>query len=221
MIKNKQDYKYYLEADRIALGRRSAISLLSRLIYPDKIHIFQKRLRKMEYLTNCKPGLFWRFAKVYQYFKFKRLSEHLGFTIPLNVFGPGLSIAHIGSIVINEGCKIGANCRLHICVNIGTAAGFKNKAPIIGDNVYIAPGVKIYGEIEIANGVAISANAVVNKSFLSPNIAIGGLPAKELKKFDTKTTNIFATDIIDQGVNAKKLVDKAAIEINSYLDKRL
>jgi serine O-acetyltransferase len=64
-------------------------------------------------------------------------------------------------------------------VNIG-ASGGKKDAPIIGDNVYIAPGVKIYGGIEIAEGIAIGANSVVNKSFTEPNITIAGVPAKKI-----------------------------------------
>jgi serine O-acetyltransferase len=46
--------------------------------------------------------------------------------------------------------------------------------------VYIAPGAKIYGAIEIADNIAIGANAVVNKSFLEPNITIAGVPARKI-----------------------------------------
>lgn len=108
-----------------------------------------------------------------------------GFEIPLNCFGKGLSIAHLGPIVVNGGAKIGDNCRIHVGVNIGTAAGFADSAPDIGDNVYIAPGVKIYGKIRIADGIAIGANAVVNKSFLTPNISIAGVPAKQISSKGT------------------------------------
>ncbi len=116
---------------------------------------------------------------------FFRWRKHLlgvkcGFSIPLNVVDEGLSIAHIGPIVINGGAKIGKNCRLHVCVNIGTEAGKRSDAPIIGDNVYIAPGVKMFGKIQIANNIAIGANAVVNKSFTEEGIGIAGVPAKKI-----------------------------------------
>lgn len=104
----------------------------------------------------------------------------LGFTIPTNVFGPGLNIAHRGTIVVNGFTKVGANCRIHACVNIGTKAGYRDVAPTIGDNVYIGPGVKIFGDVKIANGVAIGANAVVNKSFEEEHVTIAGVPAKKL-----------------------------------------
>jgi serine O-acetyltransferase len=66
-----------------------------------------------------------------------------------------------------------------VCVNIG-ASGGRSEAPQIGDNVYIAPGAKIYGDITIADGIAIGANAVVNDSFLEPNVTIAGVPAKKI-----------------------------------------
>ncbi len=42
--------------------------------------------------------------------------------------------------------------------------GEKRGVPIIGDNVYIAPGAKIFGKIKIGNNVKIGANAVVYKN---------------------------------------------------------
>jgi len=104
----------------------------------------------------------------------------LGFSIPPNIFGPGLSIAHYGTIVVNKFAQIGENCRLHTCVNIGTEAGYEDRAPKIGDNVYIGPGAKIFGDISIPNNVAIGANAVVNKSFTQENIVLAGVPARKV-----------------------------------------
>jgi serine O-acetyltransferase len=44
----------------------------------------------------------------------------------------------------------------------------------------IAPGDKIFRDIEIADGMAISVYVVVNKLFSEPNITIGGVPAKKI-----------------------------------------
>ncbi len=126
------------------------------------------------------------------------MSTKLGFTIPLNVFGPGLSIAHRGTIVVNTATRVGANCRLHACVNIGTKAGYEDVAPKIGDNVYIGPGAKIFGEIEIANGIAIGANAVVNRSFLEPNVSIAGVPAKKISDKGSEGMLVKATERMTQ-----------------------
>ena len=51
---------------------------------------------------------------------------------------------------------------------------------MIGDNVYLGPGAKLFGKITIADGCAIGAGAVVTKSFITPNMAIAGNPAREL-----------------------------------------
>ncbi|WP_346355423.1 hypothetical protein [Azotosporobacter soli] len=178
MIMTKQDYLLYLTADRIALGE----TRISPRWFGDEIWKFQRLLRKAEYLKNCKSGLFWQLY--YQYVQFKRhyLGIFLGLSIPLNVFGPGLSIVHYGTVIVNSGAVVGANCRIHGCVNIGSQAGNVTQAPVIGDNVYIGPGAKLFGTIKIADGIAIGANAVVNKSFFERNITIAGMPARKISE---------------------------------------
>jgi serine O-acetyltransferase len=51
-------------------------------------------------------------------------------------------------------------------------------APKIGDHVYIGPGAKVFGDIEIADDVQIGANAVVNKSCMENGAVLVGVPAK-------------------------------------------
>ena len=171
MIQSYQDYQNYLTADRKALNRERGVK---NLLFDD-IWKFQKLMRTLEYLTNCHQNKLLRLLTEYRY---KTLGRKLGFSIPINVFGPGLSIAHRGTIVINETARVGANCRLHVCVNIGTEAGKSGKAPYIGDNCYIGPGAKLFGSIVLGSNMVIGANAVVNKSFPQGNATIAGVPAK-------------------------------------------
>lgn len=110
-------------------------------------------------------------------FRFHRLSIKLGFSIPINVFGPGLAIVHYGTIVVSNGAKIGANCRIHEGVTIGATNG-SSRAAIIGDNVFIGSGAKIIGEVRISSNVAIAANAVVVRDVICENgCTVGGVPA--------------------------------------------
>ncbi|MBJ2135084.1 serine acetyltransferase [Paraglaciecola chathamensis] len=173
MIKTKSDYLLYLEQDKKALNIKGGLK--DRLTHD--IWHFQKALRKLEYYKNTSSNIVSKIYALYLQFRVRKLGRNLGFSIPANVFGPGLSIAHAGTIVVNNNTRVGANCRVHVCVNIGASASDGSKAPIIGDNCYIAPGAKIYGDITLGNNVAIGANAVVNKSFAS-NVTLAGLPAK-------------------------------------------
>lgn len=173
MIQSRDDYEFYLEADRISLGSPSG---LPRLLL-DEIWTYQRTLRKTELLINTNANPARILASRY---KLRRQGVRLGFTIHPNNFGPGLSIAHHGTIVVNSGARIGANCRIHVGVNIGTKAGEKEEAPTIGDDCYIGPGAKLFGPIQIANNVAIGANAVVTKSFGEDNSTLVGIPAKKV-----------------------------------------
>lgn len=117
---------------------------------------------------------FGRIAFLFLQFRFLKVSVKLGLTIPLNVFGPGLSIAHYGSIVVNGKSSVGKNCRIHSATNIGEG---KNGCPRIGNNVYISPGAKIFGGIIIGDNVKIGANAVVNAD-VPDDVSVGGYQQK-------------------------------------------
>jgi serine O-acetyltransferase len=136
-------------------------------------------------------------AKLLRRFLYKRISVKLGISISPNTIGPGLSIAHRGTIVVNGGVRIGANCRMHTGVNIGTAAGKDDAAPAIGDNCYIGPGAKIFGSIEIASDSVIGANAVENKSFSEEGKTIAGVPAEVISHRPSKGYLIEGYEIRD------------------------
>ena len=56
----------------------------------------------------------------------------------------------------------------------------KNLVPVIGDNVYIGPGAKIFGGIRVGNNVRIGANCIVFQD-IPDNAVVGGVPAKIIK----------------------------------------
>lgn len=117
------------------------------------------------------------------------------FSIPINVFGPGLCICHVGTLIVNGNAKVGSNCRIHAGVNIGNSASLDkgwvpDNTPTIGNNVYIGPGAKLFGKIKIGDNVAIGANAVVNKD-VSDHVTVAGIPAKVI---NTKGSNVIHGD---------------------------
>ena len=175
-IGTREEYEYYLEADRASLEMRRDRPRL----FGDEIWRFERLLRANEYYENCHPSPLWAPYRALLSLRLHRLSTRLGFTIPPHVFGPGLAIAHRGTIVVNACARVGANCRVHVCVNIGSRAGTHDQAPVIGDNVYIGPGAMLFGSIRIADNIAIGANAVVNRSFEQPGITIAGAPARKV-----------------------------------------
>lgn len=203
MIRSKKDLQYYLECDRIALRARTR----KPRVFTDELWRFEILLRKREFLLNCPPQKAWwniiaiAFHKVQSmilHFRYKRMQLKLGFSIPLNVFGPGLSIAHYGTIVVSEGAKIGANCRIHEGVTIGATNG-SSDAAIIGDNVFIGTGAKIIGRVFISDNVSIAANAVVVKDVICDNgCTVGGVPAKVISNSSSELNLIKATELVEK-----------------------
>lgn len=176
MITSKEEYHSFLEADAEALGIKGNI-FVNRLLNP--IYRYECALRRHEYYYNCLKGILFRPIVIVSGIRHRTLGVKLGFTIPINVFDKGLSLAHVGTVIVTPNARVGKNCRLHACTNIGVAAG-TDIAPIVGDNVYIGPGVKIFGGIRIADDIAIGANSVVNKDFTTPGITIAGVPARKI-----------------------------------------
>lgn len=173
MIKTKADLKYYLDEDKKELG---ACGIKDYVIHD--IWRYQRILRQTEYRANNADTRVKKIVALVFRYILNRYGRKLGFSIPINTFGAGLSIAHRGTIVVNSKARIGERCRIHVCVNIGASATYGDEAPTIGNNCYIAPGVKMYGNIFIGNNTAIGANAVVNKSFPNNTQTIAGIPAK-------------------------------------------
>ena len=176
MIQSKQDLKDYLLADETARGINEESFIRKYLfLYEAK---YQRYLRLAEYYYNKNNKLKFLVYLYYKY-KLKKLGLMLGFSVPINTCGQGLCLVHAGTVVISQHAKIGTNCRIHVDVNIG-ASGSVDGAPIIGNNVYIGPGAKLFGKITIASDIAIGANAVVNKSFKDQGITIGKIPAVKI-----------------------------------------
>ena len=178
MIKTKSDLKMYLLQDKEKLGYSANNK---PKVFGDEIWKFQISLRSLEFYSNNNDGLLNRIYKAYWKMKHHYLGIKLGFTIPPNVFGPGLNIHHYGLIVVNAHAKVGKNCNIQQGVNIGQNIG-KDDVPTIGDDVYIGPGAKIFGKITIANGCAIGANSVVNKTIDEENVTVVGVPARVIGK---------------------------------------
>ncbi len=93
--------------------------------------------------------------------------------------GPGLFIQHgrsSGMIVQS----MGANCWINQHVSIGYRRQ-NERPPLIGDNVHISAGAKIYGEITVGDNVIVGANAVIIKDVPS-NCTVVGVPGRIVKR---------------------------------------
>ncbi len=99
------------------------------------------------------------------YMQNHRMTARWGISIERTTkIGEGFYIGHYGGIFVSADAKIGKNVNISQDVTIGVAGKGENRGcPTIGDNVYIAPGAKIFGKIKVGNDVKIGANAVVYK----------------------------------------------------------
>lgn len=78
--------------------------------------------------------------------------------------GPGLYIGHFGGIFVHSDAVLGERCSLSQDVSIGIGGnGARRGVPVVGDDVYFAPGARAFGPIRIGRHAKIGANAVVHR----------------------------------------------------------
>lgn len=102
--------------------------------------------------------------------------------------GQGLQFPHFSCIVIYNYATIGHFCTIFQGVTIGAAGG--KGAPKIGDNVVIAAGAKVIGNVIVGNNVFIGANAVVVTD-IPDNAVVAGVPAKIINMDGLKNTLLY------------------------------
>ncbi|HEY3314300.1 MAG TPA: serine O-acetyltransferase [Bacillota bacterium] len=148
----------------------------------------------------CYPGLhalwFYRLGhRLYRWrlFLVARLVSQLGrFLTGIEIhpgasIGPGLFIDHGMGVVIGETARVGRDVTMYQGVVLGGTGKEKGKRhPTIEDNVMIATGAKILGNITVGENCKIGAGAVVVKT-VPPNCTVVGVPGRIVKRDGLRT----------------------------------
>jgi serine O-acetyltransferase len=114
--------------------------------------------------------------------------------------GAGLYITHFGGITVSPLAKLGSNVTLSQGVTIGISGqGEKRGVPIIGDNVSITAGAKVFGKIMIGNNVKIGPNAVVHKS-IPDNAVVVSSPGFKILFYQDDLAKTEESNLSDQTV---------------------
>ena len=189
MILSRQDMFHYIREDKIRnLGSEKIkilVYLAKRIYGTDnmKAFLYLKVLRKCEYAKNClkDKNFIGKFIYWYRKWRLHRLNEKYNIVIGENMVGYGFRMPHIvgGGIIINAK-SIGNYCSANVGVVVGNNHTW-NDRPIIGNNVKLTMGCKVYGGITIGNNVIVAPNSVVVKD-IPDNCVVSGIPAKIIKK---------------------------------------
>jgi serine O-acetyltransferase len=182
VIQSLADLKRYQQED-LAAHQLPRWYWTMRFTHP--VLRFQRKLRRTEYVLNCMQGSVWAPLRALCRWNLRVAGMKLGFTISANIFGPGLSIAHWGTIVVNPDCRVGARCRIHPGVCLGWKDG---KVPMLGDDCYLGPGAKIYGGVILGDGTKVGPNAVVDQSCEEPGAILVAPRAVNIRAAKAKVT---------------------------------
>ena len=143
------------------------------LLYPGLHAIFWHRIS--HFLFQHKFKFFARLVSQLTRF-FTGIEIHPGAKI-----GKGFFIDHGMEVVIGETTEIGNNATLYQGVTLGGTGKEKGKRhPTLGNNVTVAAGAKILGNIKIGDNSVIGAGSVVIKD-VPPDSTVVGVPGRIVK----------------------------------------
>lgn len=172
-----KDYRHLVWSDLYRLSGKLSYTILFRNILFGEAFKFIFWIRTCQYIRGnplLKYSVYPFALLMLNHYKYK-----FGISISISTeIGSGFYIGHFGGIIVYPLCKIGKNCNISQGVTLGkTNRGENSGYPIIGDNVYIAPGAKVIGAVKVGNNVAIGANCVVTKN-VPDNAVVVGIPGK-------------------------------------------
>lgn len=174
-VDSKSKLKKFLQYECTKYNRKNIRMPLICITESSFLWKYNVLLRKTEYYVNTKKKVR---ALIYKVLLYKYRSKY-SIHIPINTFGCGLRIMHLGPILVNGKVRGGKNISLHINTSI-VAGGTNDGTPVLEDGIVVGVGAVILGDITIAKNIAIGANSVVNKTFREEDIAIAGIPAKKI-----------------------------------------
>lgn len=144
----------------------------------------KKYWKYREYVADSSKNKLFRFIKLFYIKKcdaFNCASTGASLDDCAKFLGPAHLPHGLNGIIISRYAVIGKNSRIFHQVTIGQDEN--GKAPIIGDNVTIYSGAKVFGDIHIGNNVVIGTNSVVTHN-VEDNAVVAGVPAKVIRYLD-------------------------------------
>jgi len=108
------------------------------------------------------------------FFTYKLIEILAGISIDAKAqIGPGFFIVHYSCIFVGP-IVAGPNLSISQGVTIGIEKG---ALPTLGEHVYLAPGVQVFGPVTMGDRSAAGANAVVNRD-VPAEVTVAGVPAR-------------------------------------------
>ncbi len=96
--------------------------------------------------------------------------------------GRRLVIDHGMGVVIGETAIVGDDVYLYHAVTLGGTSSERGKRhPTIGNGVIVGAGAKVLGDILVADGARVGANAVVVRA-VDPGVTVVGIPARPVDR---------------------------------------
>ncbi len=173
ILKNREDtaivpklkLKEYLKAEVNGTGFKFFINILFNPLY------------NVIFLIRCYQCCKNKMLKKILY---RKLIYSYGIFIGEKVeIGIGVKLPHPNGIVFGQGVKLGDHCTIYQQVTFGVKGFGEDKYPVIGNDCIFGAGSKVLGDIHVADGSTVGANAVLIDSTVKKGVYVGS-PARNI-----------------------------------------
>lgn len=110
---------------------------------------------------------------ILRHYQFK-YGIHIGTSIPI---GKGLFVQHGDGVYLNVQ-SIGENFTVYQGVTLGSSPD--KDIPVVGNNVTVYMGAKVFGDVVLNDNCVVGANAVVTHD-VEANAVVVGIPARRIR----------------------------------------
>lgn len=87
--------------------------------------------------------------------------------------GPGLRIGHPQGVFIGPDCKVGFRSTFNQGTALSSNMEMEEGTPAVGNYLYMSPGAKIFGHVNIGNRVWVGPNSVAMKDIDDDKVVLG------------------------------------------------
>ena len=121
--------------------------------------------------------------------------------------GRRLIIDHGMGVVIGETAIVGDDVYLYHAVTLGGTSSERGKRhPTVGNGVIVGAGAKVLGDILVADGARVGANAVVVRA-VDPGVTVVGIPARPVDRDPVQPAPVHPGLFVAYGTPCEETLD--------------
>lgn len=207
-MKTFEEYADFLKCDLYRYGEGIGFKSFLKVLFRKPGFRMTYYMRTCDFIKEKRKRLILLFPFfMINYLLFKHIQVKYGFFFSLGShISKGFYINHYNMIGIHKDAVVGRNFTMFFgCILAYQGRGKRKGVPTVGDNVFLAAGAKVFGNVNVGSNVLVGPNTVVNFD-VPDNAVVMGNPGKIISYKGTEGMVLYRCEEVEEARNnaAKK-----------------